>query len=68
MDSSVQFVGQISRFFSYAQASAGLDTLVEWLPDLDSCPDQFTTAARACSGVGSRNGRLVGAGGEGDRK
>ena len=64
----MRFVGRISRFFSYAQASAGLDTLVEWLPDPDSCPDQFTTAARACSGVGSRNGQLVGAGSEGDRK
>ena len=46
------------------QASAGLDSSVEWSPDLDGCPDRFTTAARACSGVRSRDERLLGAGDE----
>ena len=50
------------------QASAGLDTSVAWSPDPDGCPDRFTSAARACSGVGSRNGQLLRAGDEVSRK
>jgi len=46
----------------------GLDTLVEWSPDPDGCPDRFTSAARACSGVGSQNSWLLGAGDEASQK
>ena len=50
---------------SHAQASVGLDTLVEWLLDPDGCLDQFTMAACVCSGVRSQNHWLLRVNGEG---
>ena len=46
----------------------GLDTLVEWSPDPDSCLDQFTMVAHVCGGVRSQNGWLLGASEEGSQK
>ena len=46
----------------------GFDTVDGWLPDPDGCLDQFTMTACACSGAGSQNSQLLGAGNEGGQK
>ena len=41
------------------QASMGCDTSYGWSPDLVTHPDQFSSAACVCSGIGNKGGWLL---------